>query len=67
MANVAGVTRDVLPLFDAGAIRVVVDGRPAARVPRRPIHGVRPELLRLKVVRERRVESVKLSRMLCRA
>jgi hypothetical protein len=25
MANVAGVTRDVLPLFDAGAIRVVVD------------------------------------------
>ena len=25
MANVAGFTRDVLPLFDAGAIRVVVD------------------------------------------
>ena len=25
MANVAGVRRDVLPLFDAGAIRVVVD------------------------------------------
>jgi len=25
MANAAGVTRDVLPLFDAGAIRVVVD------------------------------------------
>ena len=25
MANVAGFTPDVLPLFDAGAIRVVVD------------------------------------------
>ena len=25
MANVAGVTRDVLPLFDACAIRVVID------------------------------------------
>jgi hypothetical protein len=25
MANVAGVRRDVLPLFDAGAIRVVVN------------------------------------------
>jgi hypothetical protein len=25
MANAAGVTRDLLPLFDAGAIRVVVD------------------------------------------
>jgi hypothetical protein len=107
---VAGVTRDVLPLFDAGAIRVVVDTvvplRAAPRahelleskqtvgklipprlrahpanncpilvtvdlshgyLPRGPVHGVRPELLRLDVVRERSVRSVKLRRMACRA
>ena len=32
-----------------------------------PVHGIRPELLRLNVFREGSVGSVKLSRMLCRA
>jgi hypothetical protein len=55
---------DVLSLFDAGAIRVVVD--PVVQL-RAYLVEVRPELLRLRVVRERRVGSVKLRRMACRA
>lgn len=68
MAVVAGVPRHVLPLFDAGAIRVVVDTvvpLHAYLVDR--VHGVQRELLRLNVVRERSVRSVKLRRMACRA
>ena len=61
-------SREMLSLFDAGAIRVVVDPVVQLRaylVDR--VHGVQRELLRLNVVRERSVRSVKLRRMACRA
>jgi hypothetical protein len=55
-----------LLLITVPPILITVDLR-HGYLPRGPVHGVRPELLRLNIVRERCVRSVKVSRMVCRA